>query len=76
MLTRSHIDVIEQYVDDKYFDKDKLTKYLSMHSIVGNEVFSYCDKGAGRNGSAAFASTPTAFAIALASFFVFPVRVK
>lgn len=50
MLSRSDIDIIEQYVDDKYFDKDKLIKYLNMHSIVGNEIFSYCDKKVGRNG--------------------------
>jgi len=56
MLKKSDIDVIEQYVDNKYFDKDKLIKYLSMHSIMGNEVFSCCDKGAGRNGSAAYAN--------------------
>lgn len=36
---------IEKYVDDKYFDRDKLMKYLGMHQMVGNEIFQYCDKG-------------------------------
>ncbi|MDD3138857.1 MAG: helix-turn-helix transcriptional regulator [Lachnospiraceae bacterium] len=38
-------DYIEKYVDDKYFDREKLMKYLSMHQMVGNEIFQYCDKG-------------------------------
>lgn len=29
MLARSNIDVIEHYVDDKYFDKDKLIKNIA-----------------------------------------------
>lgn len=56
MLSRSDIDIIEQCVDDKYFDKEKLIKYLNMHSIVGNEIFSYCDKKVGRNGSISYSS--------------------
>ena len=56
MLSRSDIDIIEQFVDDKYFDKDKLIKYLNMHSIVGNEIFSYCDKRVGPNGSTSYSS--------------------
>lgn len=47
MLIKSDIEFINQYLDEKYFDKEKLIKYLDMHSIVGNEIFSYCDKQAG-----------------------------
>lgn len=56
MLARSDIDIIEQYVDGKYFDKDKLVKYLSMHAIAGSEIFSYCDKRVGRNGSTSYSN--------------------
>ena len=45
-MTKAEIKkVIDQYVDEKYFDKDKLLKYLEMHQMVGNEIFEYCDKG-------------------------------
>lgn len=44
MLTSIELNVIEEYVDGTYYDKDKLIKYLNMHDIVGNDVFSYCDK--------------------------------
>jgi len=47
MLIKSDIEFINQYLDEKYFDKEKLIKYLDMHSIVGNEIFSYCDKQVG-----------------------------
>ncbi len=51
MITEIEMNIIEQYVDEQYFDREKLVKYLNMHSIVGNEIFSYCDKGKGRKGS-------------------------
>jgi hypothetical protein len=51
-----HENPIEQYVDEKYFDREKLIKYLNMHSIVGNEIFSYCDKRNGREGAASYAN--------------------
>lgn len=35
---------IELYVDDTYFDRENLIKYLGMHQMVGNEIFQYCDK--------------------------------
>lgn len=54
MRTKSDLDIIEQYVDEKYFDKDKLISYLNMHAIVGNEIFLYCDKRVGRNGSTSY----------------------
>jgi DNA-binding XRE family transcriptional regulator len=45
-MTKAEIKkVIDQYVDERYFYKDKLLKYLDMHQMVGNEIFEYCDKG-------------------------------
>jgi hypothetical protein len=35
---------INEYVDEKYFDRDKLLKYLEMHRMVGNEIFQYIYK--------------------------------
>ena len=46
MLSEEQKKVIEEYVEDKYYDKKKLLKYLEMHTIVGNEVFQYCDRKA------------------------------
>ncbi len=51
MITIAEMNIIKNYVDEQYFDREKLVKYLNMHSIVGNEIFSYCDKGKGREGS-------------------------
>ena len=56
MLTKSELNTIEKYVDERYFDKEKLIKYLNMHSTVGNEIFSYCDKRQGREGAASYAN--------------------
>lgn len=44
MITKQDKQLIELYVDEKYYDRNKLIKYLTMHDMVGNEVFSYCDK--------------------------------
>lgn len=44
MLTREQMILIDTYVQDEYYDKEKLIKYLNMHSIVGNEVFDYVDR--------------------------------
>lgn len=44
MLTEQELKIIEEYVDEEFYDKQKLIKYLSIHDVVGNEVFSYCDK--------------------------------
>jgi len=52
----SDINIIGQYVDEKYFDKGKLISYLDMHSIVGNEIFSYCDKRVGRDSSTSYSN--------------------
>lgn len=49
MLSEEQKKVIEEYVEDKYYDKKKLLKYLEMHTIVGNEVFQYCDRKANMN---------------------------
>lgn len=49
MLTKAQEKVIDTYVSDKYFDREKLKKYLRMHDTVGNEIFAYCDKGKGHN---------------------------
>lgn len=51
MITEVEMDIIERYVDEQYFDREKLIKYLNMHSTVGNEIFSYCDKGKGHKDS-------------------------
>ena len=44
MLTKEQKKVIREYVNPDYYDIDKLTRYLEMHDIVGNEIFQYCDK--------------------------------
>ena len=44
MLTKEQKKVIREYVDPDYYDTDKLTRYLEMHDIVGNEIFQYCDR--------------------------------
>lgn len=48
MITPEEEKIVLQYVDDSYYDRDKLIKYLSMHDIVRNEVFAYCDRQAQR----------------------------
>ena len=48
MITKEEKQFILKYVDDTYYDQEKLIKYLNMHDIVGNEIFSYCDKRAFR----------------------------
>lgn len=44
MLTKKELAIIEEYVDLKFYDKERLVKYLNIHDVVGNEVFSYCDR--------------------------------
>ena len=44
MITKEEKKVVLEYVNSSYYDQDKLLKYLSMHDVVGNEVFAYCDK--------------------------------
>lgn len=44
MLTEMQIAIINEYVDEQFYDKEKLVKYLSVHTQVGNEVFDYVDR--------------------------------
>lgn len=44
MITEKHIDIIRKYVPKKFFDQERLIKYLSLHEIVGVEVFGYVAK--------------------------------
>lgn len=44
MLTENQMTIINTYVNEKYFDKEKLIKYLNLHEIVGNEIFDYVDR--------------------------------
>ena len=39
MLTEKDIELIQKYVNQKYFDINKLVEYLNSHEIVGNDVF-------------------------------------
>ena len=48
MITKEEKQFILKYVDATHYDQEKLIKYLNMHDIVGNEIFSYCDKRAYR----------------------------
>ena len=48
MITKEEKQFILKYVDAVHYDQEKLIKYLNMHDIVGNEIFSYCDKRAYR----------------------------
>lgn len=44
MLNSKQEKMIEEFVNDTYYDVARLKKYLAMHSVVGNEVFGYCDR--------------------------------
>ncbi len=44
MISNEQKDFIYEYVDEKYYDTDKLIKYLELHDVVGNEIFLLCDK--------------------------------
>jgi len=54
MITNEQIEIIEKYVNEKYFDRSKIIKYLSIHDIVGNEIFTYADKSQWRNKEHAY----------------------
>lgn len=41
MLREEQIEIIRKYVPEKYFDQDRLIKYLALHDMVGIEVFEY-----------------------------------
>lgn len=44
MINKEQIEIIRKYVPEKYFDQDKLIKYLTIHDMVGVEVFEYVAK--------------------------------
>lgn len=44
MLTEEQIGVIRKYVPEKYFDVERLIDYLSLHEMVGIEVFEFVAK--------------------------------
>lgn len=44
MLKQEQIEVIRHYVPEKYFDQERLIKYLTLHDMVGVEVFAYVAK--------------------------------
>lgn len=44
MLTENQMTIIKTYVNDEYFDRDKLVKYLNLHDVVGNEIFECVDR--------------------------------
>jgi DNA-binding XRE family transcriptional regulator len=55
MLILEQRKIIDEYVLEKFFDKDKLCKYLETHDVVGNEVFGYCDKNNGSRNEHSYA---------------------
>lgn len=44
MITAEQKQFISKHVDRERYDVERLMKYLSMHDIVGAEVFHYCEK--------------------------------
>ena len=44
MITADQKQFISKHVDCECYDAERLTKYLSMHDIVGVEIFQYCEK--------------------------------
>ena len=54
MLIEAELSVIAHYVDENLFNRDKLINYLNLHSVVGNEIFSYSDNRAGRDKSVSY----------------------
>lgn len=44
MITTKEQQFIKKYVDNRFYDQEKLIKYLGMHEVVGAEIFSYCDR--------------------------------
>lgn len=45
MLTTKEIQFIEEFVNENFFDRTKLVRYLNLHTSVGNEIFSLCATG-------------------------------
>lgn len=44
MITNSQLEIIDKYVQEEFYYKERLIKYLNMHEIVGNEIFDYVDR--------------------------------
>lgn len=44
MITKKDEKFIKKYVDETYFDTEKLIGYLNIHDFVGPEIFEYCDR--------------------------------
>lgn len=43
MLNKNELDIIEKYVDPKYFDKERLIYYLNTHQIIDHKIFAFVD---------------------------------
>lgn len=43
-LTQSHMNIINQYVDEVLIDKERLITYMEKHKIIKNDVFRYCSR--------------------------------
>ena len=44
MLREDQIDVIRKYVPEQFFDQERMIRYLTLHDMVGVEVFEYVAK--------------------------------
>lgn len=44
MITTKEQQFIKKYVDNRFYDQEKIIKYLGMHEVVGAEIFPYCDR--------------------------------
>lgn len=42
MLKEEYIKIINEYVNPKFYDKNKLIDYLERNTTVGNEIFMFC----------------------------------
>ncbi len=44
MINSEQIEIINKYVPEKYFFKERLIQYLALHDVVGGEVFNHIAK--------------------------------
>ena len=56
MLTAKEEQIIDLYVDNRYYDVERLKAYLYLHEIVGPEVFQYCDRCIYNDGDPTYSS--------------------
>ena len=61
MLREDQITVIREFVSETYFDQEKLIKYLTIHDMVGIEVFKYVAKDVYPNNPADKTALSVAF---------------